>query len=347
MKKFITTTLVILCIVTSGALYLSLFAPNLFEGDRFVVVSRGENFSQVIDSLGKAGVIKNRLLIRIAGKMLNLTTRMQIGKYRFRSGMSNKEILEDLREGKTVEQISVSIPEGWRASRQAKYLARTIGLDSVRFMTLIADTHFIAGLGIQAASLEGYLFPETYKLYWQADEGDVVKEFVRQFRIFFNDSLQHAVAVHGMTVREILTVASIVEAETSVDSERSVVAGVYYNRLKRHMRLEADPTVEYILKEGPRQLFDTDLRRESAYNTYRNYGLPPGPINNPGRASILAALHPKKHKYLFFVATGQGGHTFSSTFAQHLEAVKRYRKIVKAKMQVTARQKAEKETDKK
>jgi UPF0755 protein len=347
MMKTVRTALFIFVIALSGVVYLVLFAPNMFEGDRFIIVSRGENFSQVIDSLEKAGVIKNRILIRIAGKVLTLTTRMQIGKYRFHSGMSNKEILEDLREGKTVEMITVSIPEGWRARRQAKFLARMIGIDSARFMSLVADTHFIAGLGIQASSLEGYLFPETYKLYWQADEGEIVKEFVRQFRIFFTDTLQRAVVARGTTLREVLTVASIVEAETPVDSERPVVAGVYYNRLKKHMRLEADPTVEYILKDGPRRLHYSDLGQQSSYNTYRNYGLPPGPINNPGRASILAALYPKKHKYLFFVATGGGGHTFSSTYAQHQRAVELYRKTVARRTRAAALQQAEKDNEKK
>ena len=331
MKQGIRMSIYILLVVVTGAGYLVLFAPNMFEGDRFIVVSRGESFSQVIDSLQKAGVIRNRIMIRMAGEVLNLTTRMQIGKYRFRSGMSNRDILQDLREGRTIEMITVVIPEGVRTSWVAHRFSQKLGIDSARFMALAADTHFIAGLGVHAPTLEGYLFPETYKMYWQGDESDILKELVRQFRIFFNDSLHRVAARRGLTTTEVLTVASIVEAETSVDSERAVVAGVYYNRLKKHMLLQADPTADYVLNGKVHQLSDEDLRRPSPYNTYRNPGLPPGPINNPGKASILAALNPKKHRYLFFVATGEGGHTFSATFAQHRLAVQRYRSVIRTK----------------
>lgn len=315
-------------VVVLGTLltYLIFWAPNNFEGDRFIIVSKGENFSQVMDSLQKAGVVNARWLFSAAGRFLGLTTRMQIGKYRFRSGMSNKEILEDLRFGKTIESITVTIPEGFRATREAKLLSHQLGIDSARFVMLIHDSSFISKLGIHTSSLEGYLFPNTYKLYWQQDEGDIIKQLVQQFWTFFNDSMKTVVMMKGLSMNEILTIASIVEGETSVDSERAVISGVYYNRLRKRMRLEADPTVEYLLGEGQRRLHYSDLYRESPYNTYRHYGLPPGPINNPGRAAILAAVSPKKHNYLFFVANGAGGHTFSVTYKQHLRAIRKYRK---------------------
>jgi len=307
--------------------WLILWVPNTFEGDRFVIVSKGENFSQVMDSLQNAGVIRVRVLFSAAGRILGLTTRMQIGKYRFRSGMSNKEILEDLRYGKTIETITVVLPEGLRATRIAKILDHQLGIDSSRFMLLVHDTTFIGRLGIHAPSLEGYLFPSTYRLYWQEDETEIIKQLVQGFWMFFNDSLKSVVSSKHLTLNEVLTVASIVEGETSVDSERFVIAGVYYNRLRRGMRLEADPTVEYLLGDEQRRLHYSDLFRESPYNTYRHTGLPPGPISNPGKASILAALSPKKHNYLFFVANGTGGHTFSVSYKQHLRAAKKYRKL--------------------
>ena len=249
--------------------------------------------------------------------------------------MSNKDILEDLRFGKTIESITITIPEGFRATREAKLLAHQLGIDSARFMTLINDSAFITRLGVHAASLEGYLFPNTYKLYWQQDEADIIKQFVQQFWMFFNDSMKSVVTMKGVSMNQLLTVASIVEGETSVDSERALISGVYYNRLRKRMRLEADPTVEYLLGEGQRRLHYSDLYRESPYNTYRHQGLPPGPINNPGRAAILAALSPKKHNYLFFVANGSGGHTFSVTYKQHLRAIRKYRKLKEEQQQVT------------
>ena len=307
--------------------YEVLWAPNTFDGDRFIMVSKGENFGQVMDSLQKAGIIRNRLFFSTAGRYLELTTRMQIGKYRFRSGMSNKDILEDLRFGQSIEAITVTVAEGLRSSRQAWVLARALRIDSARFMSFVNDSNFARSLGADGPTLEGYLMPKTYKFYWQMDEQDIVKELVREFWNVFNDTLRADARLKEMTLNEVLTIASIVEGETSIDSERAVVAGVYYNRLKRKMRLQADPTIQYIIEGGPRPLYLSDLDRESAYNTYRHAGLPPGPVNNPGKASIIAALHPKNHKYLFFVANGGGGHTFTKTFKEHLKAKTRWKKM--------------------
>jgi len=306
--------------------YEILWAPNSFENDRFVKVSKGENFLQIMDSLDREGVIRSRLLFDAAGRVLGLTTKMQIGKYRFRSGMSNKEILEDIRFGKTIEAITVTIPEGLKASRQARILSHALGIDSLRFVTLVYDSNLARSLGAQNGSLEGYLMPDTYRLYWQMDEEEIIRDEVDEFWKFLNDSLKLRVQSTGWPLNDILAMASIVEAETSIDSERAVIAGVYYNRLEKRMRLEADPTVQFILEDGPRRLKLSDLHRRSVYNTYRHTGLPPGPINSPGRASIHAALHPVRHKYLFFVANGQGGHTFTRTYTQHRRAVQRFRK---------------------
>lgn len=310
----------------AAGFWVVLWMPNTFTGDRFVIVSRGESFQQVIDSLEKAGVIRSRLTFSAAGRLRGLTTRMQIGKYRFKPGVSNSAILEDLQYGTTLEAIATTIPEGLRATRQAHFLARILGIDSARYVTLATDSAFARSLGIDAPTLEGYLAPDTYEFYWQADEAEIIATLVRHFQTVMTDSLKLAAERQGMTVREILTLASIVEAETAVDSERTIVAGVYYNRLRKRMRLEADPTIQYIADVGPRRLYYSDLHRESPYNTYRNYGLPPGPINNPGRASIMAAVFPRKHRYLFFVASGQGGHLFTRTFGEHLKAIQSFRK---------------------
>lgn len=326
MTSRLATIISVIVLLVLFGLYQVLWAPNTFSSDQFITVSKGESFRQVVDSLESHGIIRNRLLFDLAGRMLNLTTKMQVGKYRFKSGMSNKEILEDLRYGKTIELITVHIPEGMRVARQAFVFAHALGIDSARFMALAGDTIFLASLGIPANTVEGYLMPNTYKFYWQTDEEEIFRTIVAEFWKFFNDTLKAYAAARGRSINDILTVASIVEAETAVDSERAIVAGVYYNRLEKRMRLEADPTIQYILEDGPRRLRYSDLKRESAYNTYRHYGLPPGPINNPGKASILAALYPARHKYYFFVANGHGGHTFSKTYSEHRQAIQSYRK---------------------
>jgi len=327
MKRIFMFTLVILLVLGGVAAYITFLLPNTFQGDRFINVSKGESFHQVQALLDSAGILRSKLFFEIAGRSLDLTTRMQIGKYRFRSGMSNTEILEDLRTGKTIEAITLTIAEGARATRQARIYAKHLGIDSSRFMALVYDTAFARSLGIASSSFEGYLMPNTYKFFWQEDEAEVIRTMVQEFWRVLDDSLEQIVTSKGRTLHEVLTLASIVESETSIDSERAMIAGVYLNRLKKKMRLEADPTVQYILEDGPRRLYYSDLQKESAYNTYLHRGLPPGPINNPGKAAIYAAIFPAKNKYIFFVATGGGGHKFSKTYEEHMKAVRRLRKL--------------------
>jgi UPF0755 protein len=151
---------------------------------------------------------------------------------------------------------------------------------------------------------------------------------VSEFWNFVNDTVLRRIENVGMNLNEVLTLASIVEGETKIDSERTLIAGVYLNRLRKRMHLQADPTIQYILENGPRRLKRSDLRRESPYNTYLHYGLPPGPVNNPGKDALVAVLYPRTHRYLYFVATGQGGHTFSQTYTEHQRAARRYWKYL-------------------
>ena len=327
MMRRVLVSLLVLVGLGIIAAYEILWAPNTFEGDRFIIVSRGESFRQALDSLDHAGISRNRLLLDLAGRMLGVTEQVQVGKYRFKSGMSNKEILEDLRFGKTIEAITTTVIEGLRATRLAKLLLRTIGIDSSRFISILSDSSFVCNLGVDGRTLEGYLMPATYRFYWQQDEKEIIMELVKEFWKIFDDSLRARAGQLGLTISEVLSLASIIEQETAIDSERALIAGVYYNRLKRGMRLQADPTIQFLLDDGPRRLVYSDLFRESEYNTYRHEGLPPGPINSPGRASIVAALYPAQHKYMYFVANGMGGHKFNKTFVQHGRAVKQLRKF--------------------
>jgi UPF0755 protein len=307
--------------------YLIFHAPNNFEGDRFVMISRGETFSQIADTLVAKGVIGNKLFFNVAARWKKLTTRMQIGKYRFKSGMSNIQILEDLRYGTTIEWIAVSVPEGMTAQRQARLFRRHLGIDSAKYMSYVRSPILAKELGSESGTLEGYLLPITYKFYWQTDERIIVQTMVDDFWKFYTDSLSMLAKKKGMTINQVLALASIIDGETKIDSERAIVAGVYLNRLKKGIPLQADPTIQYIIRNGPRSLKHADTEIESPYNTYRHKGLPPGPVNNPGRASIYAALHPKKVPFLYFVANGRGGHTFSRTYDQHLHAVQKLKKI--------------------
>jgi UPF0755 protein len=329
MKRILLRLVPILVVLVAGVLilYQILWAPNEFEGDRVVIVFKGMTFKQVVDSLETRGAIRNRKLFEMAGEILNLTRDMKVGKYLLRSGMSNKQILDDLSTGRSALRITVTIPEGLRAATQARIFARELGIDSAQFVRLVHDGAFVRSLGIDARSLEGFLFPASYRFYWQPEEEEVLRQMTGAFHAFYVDSLRARAKHLGLTTTEVLAVASIVEGETMLDDERPIIAGVYYNRLRKRMRLEADPTIQYLIPGGPRRLRYGDLRITSPYNTYINYGLPPGPVNNPGAQSILAALHPARHSYLYFVATGTGGHVFSRTYNEHQNAVRRYRRL--------------------
>lgn len=320
---------IMLVALASGTIYLIFFASNTsaLASERTVIIPRGASFRTVLDSLESSGVLRVRWTLSLAGRALGLTKTMKVGKYLFPRGLSNVAILNDLAEGKSRILISLPIPEGWRMERIALQCGKYLGVDPQRFISLCDNSSFRKELGIDAPSIEGYLLPDTYKFLWQVSEEEIVERMVGEFRKFYADSLKHRQDELGFSTKEVLALASIVEGEAILDRERPVIAGVYLNRLKKRMRLEADPTVQYALPDWKRRLTYSDLRIDSPYNTYLYYGLPPGPINNPGRKSILAALYPEKHSFLYFVADGTGGHVFSRNYAEHQKAVNSYRRM--------------------
>lgn len=294
---------------------------------KVVAIPRGDSFRAVTDSLERNGIIRSRLAFEIAGRILGYTKSVKVGKYLFHSGLSNSDILSDINEGKSRLIISVTIPEGWRMDMIAKRFAKDLGVDAGKILAICKDSAFAVSKGIRVPSLEGYLMPDTYKFYWQTDEFEIVDRMANGFKNFFVDSLKARLRGSQMSLNEVVTLASIVEGESGIDAELPTIAGVYLNRLRKNMKLDADPTIQYLLPEGPRRLRYSDLRIESPYNTYLYRGLPPGPVNNPGRLAILSVLYPEKNRYLFFVATGVGGHHFSKSYSEHEKAVRVFRKV--------------------
>jgi UPF0755 protein len=322
-KVFIGTS--IIAALFFGSTYYIFFLPNYYHDPqgKLVTISRGTSFRAVVDSLMDDGAIRNKWSFELAGRILGYTKSIKVGKYLFVSGQSNFDILRDINYGKSRLIIPVTIVEGWRMDKIAHRFERDLGIDKKQFLSLCTNKKFINDHGIDAPSLEGFLLPETYSFYWQSDEQEILARILDGFRHFYNDSLQRRQNTLNKTQLEILTLASIIESESNLDEERPRVAGVYWNRLKKQMRLEADPTVQYALGEE-RKLRFLDLEINSPYNTYRHLGLPPGPINNPGKLSILAALYPEQHDYLFFVATGTGGHRFAKNYAEHQRNIRLY-----------------------
>jgi UPF0755 protein len=318
---------ILLSIVGAVAYYVFLF-PNYYDDPKgkVVTISRGATFRVAVDSLVSTGTIRNRWAFQLAGRLLGYTKSVKTGKYLFLSGHSNLDILIDLSLGKSRMIIPVTIPEGWRMERIVHRYERDLGIDGERMLSYCRDERFIHQHGINATSLEGFLLPETYAFYWQTEEQEIVIRMLENFKLFYTDSLLKRQEQLKKSQIEILTLASIIEAESNVSGERPVIGGVYWNRLKKGMRLEADPTVQYALGESRRLTFD-DLTINSPFNTYRRSGLPPAPINNPGKSSILAALFPQEHNFLFFVATGNGGHHFAKSYGDHQKNIRQYHRV--------------------
>jgi UPF0755 protein len=316
------------------------WGPNDFPdgSPKTFYVSRGQTFARVADSLEAQGIIRSRPLFVFVAKIFGGSDRVRVAKYDFPSGVSNTDIFLSIREGKRSVAVPVTLLEGARARRYASVLAARVGIDSTRYMELVNSERFARSLGIGRSSLEGYLLPETYAFQWQQDEESIIRTQVQQFWEAFDDSLRNRAREVSWTMHDVVTLASIIEGEVVLDEERARVSGVYHNRLRKHMLLQADPTIQYFVENGPRRLLYSDLKTDHPYNTYIRKGLPPGPVNNPGRASIVAALYPEKHDYIYFVANGKGGHRFSSSYAEHRRNVVKFRKDRTAREKTAAGQ---------
>jgi UPF0755 protein len=282
-----------------------------------VVVAPGTPVRALAARLEEQGVIKSALLFELWIRVSGNAGSIQAGTYEIPAGTSLSGVIEALVIGRT-KLASVTIPEGLRLEEQAGVAARSLGIDSAAFVAAATDSLLADSLGIDAATLEGYLFPETYRVDPATDARELVRLMVAQFQRTFGEQWRARAEELGRSVGDIVTLASIVEEEARVREERPVIAGVYWNRLRIGMKLEADPTVQYALGAHRQRVLYRDLEIDSPYNTYLYPGLPPGPIASPGRASLEATLYPDSVPFLFFFATGDGGrHTFSETFAEH------------------------------
>lgn len=307
--------------------------------ERKVVVVKGDNLRKVASKLESEDIIFNKYFFIIAGKIIGDEGKLIPGEYKFVNGLTNTDILKILTDPNIERGYTITIPEGLTIKQIARIFSRQMGIDSAEFVRETHNDSLLNLIGVKAENLEGFLFPDTYRFNFygapsQEDpEGEREKEIVRtlfsQFRKKFRPEMLDTLRFKKIGMKDLITMASIVEGETRYFPEMKIIAGVYYNRLKKNMRLDADPTVQYSLPDGPKKrLTYNDLRYPSPYNTYLKKGLPPGPINNPGMNAILAALYPEKHNYLYFVAKGDGSHVFAETYEEHKKNVEQYRKYL-------------------
>ena len=329
-KQFIVV--IIFFLIGIAFFYFTFFTPNYYEGKspRQFEIKKGETFNDVIEKLYGEGIIPNKFNMKVAGFVYGADTKIRAARYHIPNGLTYLDLLDHFISGDAEFEKSVFVRDGLSIKWMAFVLNRDVQIDSANFVNLAFDKSFADSIGIGKTSLEGYLMPGTYEFYERSLAVEVVLKMYDNFKEFFNDTLKTGADSIGLSVHEVLTLASIIKGETSKPEEMPAISGVYHNRLRIGMRLQADPTVQYLLKGGWRRLFHKDLRIDSPYNTYRYAGLPPGPINNPGKDAILAALYPENHNYIYFVADGKGGHKFSSTYKEHLRKVNEFRRLLRS-----------------
>lgn len=296
-----------------------------------VTVPPGATWSVAVDSLTARGIVRSRLLFTAAARLRGVPDNLKSGVYAFRPGEHFRIIFDALTTGRGVEQRLV-VPEGLMLREVAALVEDELSIPADSFIAAATDPALLARLEIPAASLEGYLYPETYHVPVGVTAASLARLMTDEFETRWKPSWTRRLDTIGLTAHEIVILASIVEGEARHADDRPLVSGVYHNRLKRGMPLQADPTVIYALGER-RRLFEVDYQVDHPYNTYQFRGLPPGPIGNPGEASMAAALYPADVPYLYFVARPDGTHMFSRTLAEHEQARRQVRDLWRAQRQ--------------
>lgn len=291
---------------------------------RVVAIPMRASANEIGARLRRAGIIHSARAFVIIARLLGESKHLQSGDYRLSPHMSLAQIVYALSSGQSISRW-VTLPEGYGVDQIAQTLADAGLCDRRRFrrIALVGGRSFRVAGRTAPRSLEGYLFPDTYKLRTRATERQIIETMLANFDLKVAKPLapQFArAAAAGLSMPKIITLASLVEREAKRSEERPIIAGVLLNRMRAHMPLQCDATVQYALGEHKSRLGLRDLKVDSPYNTYKHVGLPPGPICNPGLASIKAALQPARTPYLYYVANGDGSHVFSTTFADHTRA---------------------------
>lgn len=326
-RHFILAIFFLPPLLLSAAFYRHTVTEVLARETR-VTIEKGKHLPEIAALLEEKGILRKagwfRFYVRLRGESENL----KAGRYRFNYFNSPAQVLDKLLAGK-IDPIAVRVIEGWTVRQIASTLGEHPEIDGAAnfaktFEALAFDKAFVRSLGFNADSLEGYLFPETYFMPPDATPADYLATFSGEFRKKYGELTAQFSTPPKMTQHQIVTFASIVEKETSFPGERPYVASVFFNRLRKGMLLQADPTIIYGLKNFDGNLRKSDLLNPHPYNTYVHAGLPPGPISNPSYRALRATLNPARTDYFYFVANRAGSHQFSKTHDEHLAAVRKF-----------------------
>lgn len=330
--KIIGITIVLLILLAVGYVYIQIGPYNKnSEKDILVEIPNGATLTKVSSILEENKLIKNKVLFKVVSKFKEDNNGVKAGKYLLSQKYSNSEILDILISGKTYNDgIKVTIPEGSTYKEVIKYLTnKKIGKVEVYEELINNPKEFYDKYKFldekDITTLEGFLYPDTYYFEKDMSEKDVISAMLKRFSEVYTPELKEKQKKMGLTLQQVINMASIIEKEAVKDVDRPKIAGVFYNRLEIGMPLQSDATIQYIFDERKHIVSYSDLKIDSPYNSYLNKGLPPTPIANPGIKSIEAALEPEDNDYLYFVATVDGGNNYSKTYDEHLKYVKEYK----------------------
>ena len=326
MKRAATILLIAIIVGASYATvwYYWLSPTEKFAPPREVSIQKGQSFRLIARNLSDAGVVRSELALRMYGRMSGTASQIKPGDYAFSGGERIPDIMRHLVRGDFIV-VTVTIPEGLTVHEIAERVAATGLVCEDQFENAARDGEIVRALGLMPLGAEGYLFPATYKFSPHAKTNDVLAAMLARFYQVLTPQVEERMFKVGVDARRLVTMASIVEKEAKAPSERPLIAGVFYNRLKLGMPLQSDPTAQYEL-DGDKESAANAVHTTSAFNTYDFTGLPPGPIANPGLKSIEAALNPTQTDYLYFVAREGGTHVFSKSYDEHRRVIASERK---------------------
>jgi UPF0755 protein len=328
-SKFFLLSLGLLLLFFILLIYWLLFVPpSKTASTKVIFIKKGTHLKKVSEVLKQEGIIKNRHFFVFLTTILGKKTKVKAGEYEFHTQILPLEVLDALVKGQVKPHL-VTIPEGYTLSQIAQLLEDLNLVEKKGFLQKASSPAFINTLGLSqlaGPTLEGYLFPDTYHLFREMDPEEVIQMMVHQFKKVFGQDLANRASELGISEREVVILASIIEKETPLPEEKPLISAVFQNRLKKKIPLQSDPTVIYGIKNFSGNLTKEHLLRRTPYNTYLMVGLPPTPICNPGKESILAAVHPAPVPYLYFVSKNDGSHYFSSDIEEHNRAVWKYQK---------------------
>ena len=324
LKNIITILISVLLLALVYSAYEMLVPVQSANKNNEIVIPRGATYRQVADILWDEKLIRDKKVFLLLGRLTGADRKIRAGYYPIWSNMSPLDIFKVIRKGHIIE-YEIRILEGDSLLEIADKFSK-IGITAPDdFMKLSKDPEFLSSYDIESSSMECYLFPDTYMIPKGVGAEEAVGSMIDKMREKFDEKITARMAELGMSENQVLTLASIIEKEAVVDSERPLISAVYHNRLRKNMPLQSDPTAIYGIKSSKERITKKDLQVKTPYNTYLVKGLPPGPIASPGLKSVTAALYPADVTYLYFVSSDDRTHRFSSTIGEHENAVRLYR----------------------